>query len=66
MQNSGPRIETLLEECIKRNASDLHIQVGLPPILRQDGALVAITGQPALTPQMVEQMIFSTLDEMQQ
>jgi len=66
MQNSGPRIETLLEECIKRNASDLHIQVGLPPILRQDGALVAITGQPVLTPQMVEQMIFSTLDEMQQ
>ena len=66
MQNSGPRIETLLEECIKRNASDIHIQVGLPPILRQDGALVAITGQPVLTPQMVEQMIFSTLDEMQQ
>ena len=66
MQNSGPRIETLLEECIKRNASDIHIQVGLPPILRQDGALVAITGQPVLTPQMVEQMVFSTLDEMQQ
>ncbi|MBQ8996839.1 type IV pilus twitching motility protein PilT [Candidatus Saccharibacteria bacterium] len=66
MENSGPRIETLLEECIKRNASDLHIQVGLPPILRQDGALVAIAGMPALTPQMVEQMIFSTLDEMQQ
>ena len=66
MQNSGPRIETLLEECIKRNASDLHIQVGLPPILRQDGALVAVTGQPVLTPQMVEQMVFSTLDEMQQ
>lgn len=66
MQNSGPRIETLLEECIKRNASDLHIQVGLPPILRQDGALTGIAGMPALTPGMVESLVFATLDEAQQ
>ena len=66
MENSGPRIEVLLEECIRRNASDLHIQVGLPPILRVDGALVAIANQPVLTPPMVEQLIFATLDESQQ
>ena len=30
------RIEVLLEEVIKRRASDLHIQVGLPPMLRID------------------------------
>ena len=54
MQNSGLRIETLLEECIKRDASDLHIQVGLPPILRLDGKLMAISGMPILNPKMVE------------
>ncbi|MBQ6130310.1 type IV pilus twitching motility protein PilT [Candidatus Saccharibacteria bacterium] len=66
MQNSGLRIETLLEECIKRDASDIHLQVGLPPILRVDGELVGITGMPVLTPAMVEQLVFSTLDETQQ
>lgn len=57
------RIETLLEECIKRNASDLHLQVGTPPILRIDGRMIAIGGMPVLTEQMVESLIFSTLDE---
>ena len=66
MENSGIRIETLLEECIKRNASDLHIQVGLQPILRVDGALVPIANTPVLTPPMIEQLIFATLDEAQQ
>ncbi|MBQ3430615.1 type IV pilus twitching motility protein PilT [Candidatus Saccharibacteria bacterium] len=66
MQNSGLRIESLLEECIQKNASDLHIQVGLPPVLRIDGELVKIAGLAPLNPQMVETMIFSTLDESQQ
>ncbi|MBQ3429848.1 type IV pilus twitching motility protein PilT [Candidatus Saccharibacteria bacterium] len=66
MQNSGLRIETLLEECIRRNASDIHLQVGLPPVLRVDGKLLAMSGLPVLTPQMVEGLVFSTLDEGQQ
>ena len=67
MENSsGPRIETLLEECIRKNASDIHIQVGLPPILRVDGQLIPIASQPVLTPQMVEGLVFATLDESQQ
>ena len=66
MENSGPRIETLLEECIRKNASDIHIQVGLPPILRIDGQLTAIAGMPVLTPPMIEQLVFATLDEAQQ
>ena len=59
------RIETYLEECIKRNASDLHIQVGLPPILRVDGALGPISGAPILTEEVVETLVFSTLDSTQ-
>ena len=61
-----PKIETLLEECLRRNASDLHIQFGLPPILRIDGALVPIANMPNLTEEMVKNIIFATLDEEQQ
>ncbi len=59
------KIEILLEECIKRNASDLHIQVGLPPILRIDGSLTPVNGIPALTEEMTEKLVFSTLDSEQ-
>lgn len=59
----NPRIEILLEEVIKKKASDLHVQVGLPPMLRVDGALVAVTGAAALTDEAVETLVFSILDE---
>ncbi|MDB5185912.1 MAG: twitching motility protein PilT [Candidatus Saccharibacteria bacterium] len=58
-----PRIEVLLEEVIKKKASDLHIQVGLPPMLRIDGKLVAVTGSEALNEEAVEALIFAVLDE---
>ncbi len=61
-----PKIEILLEECIRRNASDLHIQFGLPPILRVDGALAPISDMPVLNEEMVQEIIFATLDEEQQ
>lgn len=58
-----PRIEILLEEVIKRKASDLHIQVGLPPMLRVDGALVPVPGTEALNEEAVEALVFAILDE---
>lgn len=58
-----PRIEILLEEVIKKKASDLHIQVGLPPMLRVDGALMAVAGTDILTEETVEALIFAILDE---
>ncbi len=76
MQNSGqttntsttntPKIETLLEECVRRNASDLHIQYGLPPILRVDGALTPVAGVNSLNEDTIRNLIFATLDEEQQ
>lgn len=58
-----PRIEILLEEVIKKKSSDLHLQVGLPPMLRVDGALLAVSGAEPLTDEAVEALIFSILDE---
>lgn len=62
----GLKIENLLEEVMRAKASDLHIQVGLPPILRVDGSLRAIPNLPIVDDQAAEQLIFSILDESQQ
>lgn len=61
--NSQPRIEILLEEVIKKKASDLHLQVGLNPMLRVDGALTPVSGSEVLTEEMVEALVFAILDE---
>ncbi|MBO7664392.1 type IV pilus twitching motility protein PilT [Candidatus Saccharibacteria bacterium] len=60
------KIEFLLEECMRRNASDLHLQFGLPPILRIDGVLTPINNVPALNEDMVRSLVFATLDDEQQ
>lgn len=61
--SAQPRIEILLEDVIKRKASDLHLQVGLPPMLRVDGALVPVTNADPLTEETVQILIFAILDE---
>lgn len=63
MASAQPRIEILLEEVIKKKASDLHLQVGLPPMLRVDGALIAVSGTDALTEESIETLIFAILDD---
>lgn len=63
MSTQQVRIEVLLDEVVKRKASDLHIQVGLPPMLRVDGALIPVTGSEVLNEEMVEALLFAILDE---
>lgn len=58
-----PKIEVLLEEVIKKKGSDLHLQVGLPPMLRVDGSLVAVTSAEILNEEAVEALVFAILDE---
>lgn len=59
------RIEILLEEVIRKRASDLHLQVSLPPMLRIDGKLGPIVGYKPLDEEAVESLIFAILDEEQ-
>ena len=61
--SSQPRIEILLEEVVKKKASDLHLQVSLPPMLRIDGSLTPVSGGDILTEEAVESLIFAILDD---
>ncbi len=64
MANNQLRIEVLLEEVVKKKASDLHLQVGLSPYLRIDGELVPVSGGiDPLTEETVESLVFAILDE---
>lgn len=60
------RIEVLLEDVIRKRASDLHLQVGLAPMLRIDGSLTPIPGFDPLNEEAVERLVFAILDEDQQ
>ena len=61
--NQNLRIEILLEEIIRKNASDLHLHVGLPPMMRLDGVLTPISGYQKLNAEEVETLVFAILDE---
>lgn len=60
-----PRIEKYLEEVIRTNSSDLHLQVGVPPMLRIDGKLAKVSDAPVLSEQDVAEMVYSIIDEQQ-
>src|SRR5665647_2241967 len=63
MNNQELKIEILLEEVVKKKASDLHLQVSLPPMLRVDGSLIPIMGFDPLDEQTIETLIFAILDQ---
>jgi len=45
---ASPIARELLELCVKQDASDLHVTVGRPPVLRVHGRLVDVEGRPPL------------------
>ncbi len=63
MEKTALKIELLLEQVIRADASDLHLQVGLAPMLRVDGSLRPVPDTPVLTPDDVEKLVFSILDD---
>ena len=62
---SGLNVRTLLDEMIKRGASDLHITVGEPPRLRIDGELTHSAEQQVLAPRDTLTLAYSILTEQQ-
>ena len=59
-------INNLFKLATKNKASDLHIIVGKPPILRIDGELKMVPDMEVITRELAEKMIFGILTERQQ
>jgi len=57
-------VDNLLKIAIERNASDLHITAGLPPMLRIDGRLIP-TEFPRLKPEDTRRLIYAILNDKQ-
>ena len=53
-------IQEYLEIVVKKDASDLHLIVGSPAMLRVDGGLVPVSPGP-LTPEDTESLVFELL-----
>jgi twitching motility protein PilT len=54
---STAEIDKLLGIMLEKKASDLHISTGAPPMLRVDGEMAPIPGQPVLTPETVQKIL---------
>jgi twitching motility protein PilT len=59
-------IDTLLEQMVAHNASDLHITVNSPPVLRVRGRLERIEDLPRLTADDTRQLLYRILSTEQQ
>ena len=57
-------LRQLLEDIVKMDASDLHLTVGAPPVVRADGKLVRLT-YDILTPDMTKKLAYSIMNEKQ-
>lgn len=49
-------LDSLLAECVRRDASDLHLAPNLPPYLRTHGILEPIAGREPILPATMEQL----------
>src|SRR3970040_2512541 len=56
------KLEDVLRLAIEMNATDIHVQVGLPPMFRVRGKLVAHESD-ALTAEQCEALVFSIMSE---
>lgn len=60
---STPSIKELLTKAIKAGASDMHIVVGAPPMIRLHGGLEALPGYPRLTAEQTQEVIYTVMNE---
>lgn len=58
-------IKQLFKTAVEKNASDIHLVAGLPPVLRIDGKLSRVEDKKPLSNSEMEQMIFSIITEEQ-
>jgi len=59
-------IAELIEEALRLNATDIHLTVGRPPILRIDSHLVPVAGREVLSEEKTKELSLGLLNEDQQ
>jgi len=62
LPGSALALEDVLRLAIEMNATDIHVQVGLPPMFRVRGKLMP-HASPALTAEQCEALVFSIMTE---
>jgi len=59
------QIQELLKVAVERKASDLHLKVGSPPVIRVDEKLIPLADRPRLTAEDTLAIAFSIMNSMQ-
>src|ERR687888_474274 len=59
-------IDELLEHMVERNASDLHVTTGAPPVIRVRGEVQRLEGYDPLSPEDTQQLLYRILSSEQQ
>ena len=59
-------IDELLERMVERNASDLHVTTGTPPVIRVRGEIERLEGFDALSAEETQQLLYRILSSEQQ
>jgi twitching motility protein PilT len=59
-------IDTLLEQMVARNASDLHVTAGTPPAIRVRGHIQPLESAPPLGSEDLQQLLYRILSSEQQ
>src|SRR5512133_2609021 len=52
-------IDELLEHMVERDASDLHVTVGTPPVIRVRGEVERVDEYAHLTPEETQELLYS-------
>ncbi|MFY9397195.1 MAG: type IV pilus twitching motility protein PilT [Desulfomonilia bacterium] len=59
-------IDDILRQAAQMSASDVHIKVGLPPVIRRFGALIPLRDRERLTNDDISAMAYSIMNQYQQ
>ena len=55
----------ILKACVQKGASDLHLVIGMPPMMRQDGELKPIPDFPVVSAEESRRLVFTLLSDEQ-
>jgi twitching motility protein PilT len=56
-------VDRILSTVAGQKASDLHLSVGNPPIIRLNDRLITLEGEPVITPEFMKDFVESVLDQ---